>query len=128
MPEGGFEKPPPPSLNRVKVVIRAIKVYASQKRSAWGSVLVGEFYLGIYSNQGLCQVGICALIECSVFGKKLILRLFCHLVLELLTYDFSGFILLHEKFLPFDWLRAMVFQLNLKYLHVKITNLLRVVV
>ena len=28
-------------------------------------------------------------------------------------------ILLHEKFLQFDWLRAVVFQLNLKYLHVK---------
>ena len=28
----------------------------------------------------------------------------------------------------FDWLRAVFFQLNLKYLHVKITNLLRVVV
>ena len=39
-----------------------------------------------------------------------------------------NFILLHEKFLQFDWLRAMVFQLNLKYPHVKITNLLRVVV
>ena len=38
------------------------------------------------------------------------------------------FILLHEKFLQFDWLRAVVFQLNLKYLRVKITNLLRVVV
>ena len=25
-------------------------------------------------------------------------------------------ILLHEKFLQFDWLRAVVFQLNLKYL------------
>ena len=37
-------------------------------------------------------------------------------------------ILLHEKLLQFDWLRAVVFQLNLKYLHVKITNLLRVVV
>ena len=37
-------------------------------------------------------------------------------------------ILLHEKFLQFDWLRAVVFQLNLKYLHVKITNLLWVVV
>ena len=32
------------------------------------------------------------------------------------------FILLHEKFLLFDRLRAEVFQLNLKYLHVKITN------
>ena len=30
-------------------------------------------------------------------------------------------ILLPEKFLPFDWLRAEVFHLNLKYLHVKIT-------
>ena len=40
----------------------------------------------------------------------------------------SLFIPLHEKFLQFDWVRAVVFQLNLKYLHVKITNLLRVVV
>ena len=39
-----------------------------------------------------------------------------------------GFILLHEKFLQFDWRRVVVFQLNLKYLHVIITNLLRVVV
>ena len=30
-------------------------------------------------------------------------------------------ILLPEKFLQYDWLRADVFQLNLKYLHVKIT-------
>ena len=42
--------------------------------------------------------------------------------------NISQFILLHEKFLQFDWLGAVVFQLNLKYLHVKITNLLRVVV
>ena len=37
-------------------------------------------------------------------------------------------VLLHQKFLQFDWLRAVVFQLNLKNLHVKITNLLWVVV
>ena len=37
-------------------------------------------------------------------------------------------ILLHDKFLQSDWLRAVVFQLNLKYLHVKITNFLWVVV
>ena len=37
-------------------------------------------------------------------------------------------ILLHEKILQFDWLRALVFQLNLKYLHVKITNLMWAVV
>jgi len=30
-------------------------------------------------------------------------------------------ILLPEKFLQFDWLRADVYKLNLKYLHVKIT-------
>ena len=35
---------------------------------------------------------------------------------------FIYLIVLHEKFLQFDWLRAVVFQLNLKYLHVKITN------
>ena len=35
---------------------------------------------------------------------------------------------LHEKFLQLDWLRVVVFQLNLKYLHVEITNCLRVVV
>ena len=38
------------------------------------------------------------------------------------------FILLHEKLLQFDWLRAVVFQLNLNYLHVKIKDPLRVVV
>ena len=37
------------------------------------------------------------------------------------------FILLHEKFRQFDWLRAVAFELTLKYLHAKITNLLRVV-
>ena len=42
--------------------------------------------------------------------------------------NFSSVILLHEKFLQFDWPRAVVFQLNLKYLHVKITSLLQVVV
>ena len=29
-------------------------------------------------------------------------------------------IILHKKFLQFDWLRAVVFQINSKYLHVKI--------
>ena len=37
-----------------------------------------------------------------------------------------GFLPLH--FLQFDWLRAVVVQLNLKHLHVKITKLLQVVV
>ena len=35
--------------------------------------------------------------------------------------------LLQEKFLQFDWLTAVVFQLNLKYLHVRIAKPLRVV-
>ena len=39
----------------------------------------------------------------------------------------SAIILLHQKFLQFDWLRVVVFQPNLKSLHVKITNLLWVV-
>ena len=46
------------------------------------------------------------------------------LIRLLLDYYYTQiytFILLHEKFLQFDWLRAVVFQLNLKYLHVKIT-------
>ena len=43
-------------------------------------------------------------------------------------YKIRFFILLHEKCLQFDWLRAVEFQLNLKYLDVKITNLLWVVV
>ena len=37
---------------------------------------------------------------------------------ELETYtqtQIKYFILLHKKFLQFDWLRAVVFQLNLKY-------------
>ena len=48
--------------------------------------------------------------------------------ISLVVCQVSLLIPLHEKFLQFDWLRAVVFQLNLKYLHVKITNLLRVVV
>ena len=42
--------------------------------------------------------------------------------------EITFFIRLHEKFLQFDWLGAVVFQLNLKYLHMKITSLLREVV
>ena len=41
-----------------------------------------------------------------------------------LAYNLLYFIVLREKVLQFDWLRAVVFQLNFKYLHVKITNLL----
>ena len=46
---------------------------------------------------------------------------------EVLFVFLQSFILLHVKFLQFDWLRAVVFELNLKYLLVKITNLLQVV-
>ena len=51
-----------------------------------------------------------------------------HLLSDKIPKKISSIIPLHEKFLQSDWLRAVVFQLNLKYLHVKITNLLRVVV
>ena len=40
------------------------------------------------------------------------------------SFNLSPLILLHEKFLQFDWLRGVVLQLNLKYLQVEITNLL----
>ena len=43
-------------------------------------------------------------------------------------FQINAAILLHEKFLQFDWLRAVVFQLNLKYFRVKITKPLGVVV
>ena len=63
------------------------------------------------------------------FGNLVETCLWPHLEVKGLTRsENSPAILLHEKFLQFDWLRAAVFQLNLKYLHVKITNLLRVVV
>ena len=42
--------------------------------------------------------------------------------------NYIAFILPDEKFLQFDWLRTVVFQLNLKYLRVKILKRLRVVV
>ena len=61
-----------------------------------------------------------------------VLRAFCVTSPEIQCYVFKKginlVILLHEKFLQFDWLRAVVFQLNLKYLHVKITNLFPLVV
>ena len=72
-----------------------------------------------------------------VFCRDLYLHYKCFLVLyqkiclkagEVWRKVVSNIILLHEKFLQFDWLRAVVFKLNLKYLHVKITTLLWVVV
>ena len=58
-----------------------------------------------------------------------VLLLNCHDVTgRIFDRRISRLILLREKFLQFDWLRAVVFQLNLKYLHVKITTLLWVVV
>ena len=64
--------------------------------------------------------------------RKPLLIHFC-VVMWVLFSIFSIFcitsvILPHGKFLQTDWLRAVIFQLNLKYLHVKITNRLRVVV
>ena len=40
---------------------------------------------------------------------------------DVCTCTIKALILLSKKFLPFDWLRAEVFQLNFKYLHVKLT-------
>ena len=47
----------------------------------------------------------------------------CYDDVAALSHEILKFILLNEKFLQSDWLRAVVFQLNLKlYLHVKITT------
>ena len=54
--------------------------------------------------------------------------LFLRITLFLNGARITAIILLHEKFLQYVWLRAVVFQLNLKYPHVKITKLLRAVV
>ena len=51
-----------------------------------------------------------------------------HFLFRCYPKDLRLLIPLHEKFLQSDWLRAVVLQLNLKYLHVKITTLLWVVV
>ena len=57
-----------------------------------------------------------------------LIQSFVRAEITLPSFNLSPLILLHEKFLQFDWLRGVVFQLNLKYLHVKITNVLWVVV
>ena len=49
-------------------------------------------------------------------------------VISYVKLQINAVLLLHEKFLQSDWLRAVVFQLHLKYLQVKTPNLLRVVV
>ena len=61
-------------------------------------------------------------------GRKVLLLWGAYWQFRLSRLLIRFFVLLHEKFLQFDWLRAAVFQLNLKCLHVKITNLSWVVV
>ena len=51
--------------------------------------------------------------------EKYLKRAYC-----CLAYNLLYFIVLHEKVLQFDWLRAVLFQLNLKYYLLKTTNLL----
>ena len=67
---------------------------------------------------GSCMVNNCMASAMKyISGQVLVIR-----SVKSLSSGISVIILLHEKFLPFDWLRAVVFQLNLKYLHVKITT------
>ena len=64
---------------------------------------------------------------CSSLSHLNILTPFrLRLVNSIFLLSFLRLILLPEKFLQLDWLRAVVFQLNLKYLHGKITKALRV--
>ena len=75
------------------------------------------------------------LINSSIMIVLLIKELLCplrHLVfIQDRFIEFKlirNLMLLHEKFLQFDWLRAVAFPLNLKYLDLKITDCLWVVV
>ena len=61
-------------------------------------------------------------------GKISYQRCSIHYRIVIIVVVIIVIILPHEKFLQSDWLRAVVFQLNLKYLHVTITNFLQVVV
>ena len=101
-----------------------------------GTCLIFSGWVRIW--EGTCQnVGAC-LFEEIIYGWSVLRNhetfemglypvCFINLVTGKIIIIIIIIILLHEKFLQFDWLRAVVFQLNLKYLHVKITNLLRVV-
>ena len=61
---------------------------------------------------------------CSLFDVRLVLQDAAETVVTC-NVEITSFIPLREKFLQLDWLRVVVFQLNLKYLRAKITNLLR---
>ena len=81
----------------------------------------------LYETCSLCEVLIllralgkifCVLDRWSPYGRGHLLEVIAYGVqteLETITM-----FILHEKFLKFDWLRAVVFQLNLKHIHVKI--------
>ena len=88
-------------------------------------------YIFIYlSHQPkVCHFDLVAMANEDITGSKVSVNkpVFREMIL-LKIEEIYGIILLHEIFLQFDWLRAVVYQLNLKYLHVKITNLSRVVV
>ena len=68
--------------------------------------------------------------QCRIhlLGHNACFSITLQVMLNFVIVIINAVILLHEKFLQFDWLRVVVVQLYLKYLHVKITNLLRVVV
>ena len=70
----------------------------------------------------------CRVLLRQPFSKQLYTRALLRPSSSVVFHIISNFILLHEKFLQFNWLRAVVFQFYLKYLHVKITILLWVVV
>ena len=60
---------------------------------------------GTERRRNYATLGLCSNSQCRVVIKESINAIIV-------------FILLLEKFLQFDWLRAVVFQLNLKYPHV----------
>ena len=66
------------------------------------------------SKREFSQVGFLMTSDCRL--EKYLKRSYCFLASNLLYFINTT----HEKGLQFDWLRVVVFQLNLKYIHVKL--------
>ena len=101
---------------------------AKRSQVGWGGVICN-----LRSSFGKkCRGDITLFTEVGIYNLSSLITTFNNaitlmwLVLSSPNFNITNLkvILLHEKLLQFDWLGAVTFQLNLKYLHVKITNLL----
>ena len=89
--------------------------------------MIGMIFLYLYLKRELKDCSNLIYFSCVLFFF-LSFRSRIYFIVYILVFSLLPFLLLDEKFLQFDGFRAVVFQLNLKYLHLKITNLLWVVV